>query len=65
MGTAETSGLSEEEVGIVPRVINFIFDEIEKRKSKAEFVVKASFLEIYNEDIHDLLDPASYDRFSN
>lgn len=59
MGTAEYSAISEEEIGIVPRVINFIFSEIEMRKAKAEFVVKCSFLEIYNEEIHDLLDPAT------
>lgn len=59
MGTSDQAGLSEEEIGIVPRVINFIFSEIDKRKAKAEFVVKVSFLEIYNEEIHDLLDPAT------
>jgi hypothetical protein len=40
MGTTELAGLAEEEFGIVPRVINFVFDEINKRKEKAEFVVK-------------------------
>lgn len=59
MGTSDLSGLSEEEIGIVPWVIDFIFKEIDKRKAKAEFVVKCSFLEIYNEEIHDLLDPAT------
>lgn len=59
MGTAEYSAISEDEIGIVPWVINFIFSEIENRKAKAEFVVKCSFLEIYNEEIHDLLDPAT------
>jgi len=59
MGTAEYSGMSDEEKGIVPWVIEFIYEEIEKRKSKAEFVIKCSFLEIYNEEIHDLLDPAT------
>ena len=58
MGTTQLAGLSDDEIGIVPRVINFVFDEVERRKSKAEFVVKCTFLEIYNEEIHDLLDPA-------
>jgi len=40
MGTTELAGLTEEEYGIVPRVIKFIFEEIERRKEKAEFVVK-------------------------
>ena len=59
MGTSDLAGLSEEEIGIVPWVINFIFEEIEKWWAKAEFVIKATFLEIYNEEIHDLLDPAT------
>jgi hypothetical protein len=33
-----------------------IFEEVEKRKSKADIVVKCAFLEIYNEELHDLLD---------
>lgn len=33
-----------------------IFDEIDMRKDKAEFILKVSFLEIYREDIIDLLD---------
>ena len=45
----------EEEEGIIPRVIKMIFEEIEKNKERAVFVVKVSFLEIYNEEIHDLL----------
>lgn len=59
MGTTELAGLTTEEYGVVPRVIQFVFDEIEKRKEKAEFVVKCTFLEIYNEELHDLLDPAT------
>lgn len=59
MGTTELAGLNEEEFGIVPRVIKFVFDEISLRKEKAEFVVKCTFLEIYNEELHDLLDPAT------
>lgn len=44
-------------MGIIPRVIDLFFDEAEKRKDKAEIVVKCTFLEIYNEELHDLLDP--------
>lgn len=33
MGTGCTIGLPFEQVGIVPRVFKFIFDEIELRKS--------------------------------
>lgn len=61
-------GLDESEIGIIPRVIRMLFSEIEKRKFKAEFIIKCTFLEIYNEELHDLLDPgagagAGVDRF--
>ena len=49
-------------MGIVPRVFKFIFDELDVRKAESEFSqfkVRISFLEIYNEELHDLLDPAS------
>jgi hypothetical protein len=60
MGTGPTIGVPFENVGIVPRVFKFIFDELEMRKAKSEyseFKVKIAFLELYNEEIHDLLDP--------
>ena len=62
MGTGSTNGLSEEQIGIVPRVFQFIFEELDRRKkqnSLSEFTIKISFLELYNEELHDLLDPSS------
>lgn len=59
-------GLKDEELGIIPRVIRLIFNEVDKRKEKAEFLIKCTFLEIYNEELHDLLDHSSVgviDRF--
>ena len=35
MGSGYTSGLTEEDYGIIPRVIHLIFEEIEKRKKKS------------------------------
>jgi len=43
-------------------VFKFIFEELELRKTAAEYAdikIKISFLELYNEELHDLLDPAS------
>ena len=60
MGTGSTVGLRQEQIGIVPRVFNFIFTEVENRKSQGNFTVKCSFLELYNEEFHDLLDPKSF-----
>jgi kinesin family protein 4/21/27 len=59
MGSGYTIGLKDEDLGIIPRVIRLIFDEVDKRKQKAEFIIKCSFLEIYNEELNDLLDHSS------
>ena len=56
MGSGYTIGVKEEDLGIIPRVIRMIFDEKEARKHKAEIIIKCSFLEIYNEELHDLLE---------
>ena len=37
--------------GIIPRALNYIFGQREKQK----LTIKASYLEIYNEQVHDLL----------
>lgn len=44
--------------GIIPRTIDMIFEKIPSlRELGWEFKITASFLEIYNENIYDLLDP--------
>jgi hypothetical protein len=65
MGTSSSIGVPFDTVGIVPRVFKFIFDELDHRKAQSEFSefkVKVSFLELYNEELHDLMDPASMQR---
>lgn len=42
--------------GIVPRALSYIFQQIEKDRENT-YTVKISYLEIYNEDGYDLLDP--------
>lgn len=65
---AETGEL-DREAGLIPRVFDALFAAIEERegacKSQGEdagesvrYCVKCSFLEIYNEEITDLLDPS-------
>ncbi|KAL0221396.1 hypothetical protein RCL1_001250 [Eukaryota sp. TZLM3-RCL] len=44
--------------GIIPRSSRYIFEYIADDDSGSEFQIKCSFLEIYNETINDLLNPA-------
>ncbi|PKY39871.1 kinesin-domain-containing protein [Rhizophagus irregularis] len=61
MGTAlDGSNISPEHQGIVPRAISKLFAVLNKRKEKNptfDFEVYVSFLELYNEDLIDLLNP--------
>eukprot|EP00798_Chlamydomonas_sp_ICE-L_P001632 gene1632-33022_t len=41
--------------GIIPNSFVYVFDEIGKQSGSKEFLVRASYLEIYNEDVRDLL----------
>lgn len=60
------AGLSEI-VGILPRSVHHLFDGIDAVRQEAsangktapEFRVQAQFLELYNEEIIDLLEPAN------
>lgn len=45
----------DERAGVIPRAIKHIFGALES--AEAEYSVKASFLELYNEEITDLLAP--------
>jgi kinesin family protein 11 len=41
--------------GIIPRTLSNLFDEL--RMQQVEYTVRVSFLEIYNEELLDLLSP--------
>ncbi|KAJ8412438.1 hypothetical protein AAFF_G00127740 [Aldrovandia affinis] len=53
-GTYTSAQENEPTVGVIPRVVRKIFLEKEKR-ADSEFTLVVSYLEIYNEDILDLL----------
>jgi len=62
MGTSSSFGVEEDMQGIIPRVIIQIFDLIEQKKMSEphiRYILKLQFLEIYGEDLKDLLDPTS------
>ncbi|KAE9359320.1 Kinesin-like protein [Phytophthora fragariae] len=58
MGSGSSVHIPPEDYGIIPRVISYMFDQIDaKTQEKPHFktVLKIRFLEIYGEEIHDLL----------
>ena len=51
--------LLKQNIGIIPRVIKNLFDEVHQREADNPYVsykIHVQFLEIYGEDIRDLLD---------
>ncbi|KAG0726958.1 Kinesin-like protein Klp61F [Chionoecetes opilio] len=48
-----TSWEEDPMAGIIPRCVNHLFDEL--RMQKVEFTMRVSFLELYNEELFDLL----------
>ena len=47
------------EKGIIPRLCDALFEQISNKQQNAyhSFKVEVSYMEIYNEKVHDLLDP--------
>jgi len=43
--------------GIIPRIVSYIFEQIDEASEAIEFTIKVSMIEIYMERIRDLLDP--------
>jgi hypothetical protein len=58
MGTAASNFSDLAAIGIIPRTVCDIFREVEARREKSAVEVRASFIEIYNEQIIDLLSDA-------
>lgn len=49
--------IADESEGIIPRAFRSMWDMMMKRNE--QFYVKASFMEIYNEQVRDILNPPS------
>lgn len=64
MGTGFDVDIDQEQVGIIPRAINHLFEGIDRLVAQAkevgeappQFKVSAQFLELYNEEVIDLFD---------
>jgi hypothetical protein len=67
MGTADNSGNDPNSEGLIPRFVCDLFDNLDSynKKEEGSVKVKVSFLEIYGEDVYDLLGDARHgDRMS-
>ncbi|CAD8059350.1 unnamed protein product [Paramecium sonneborni] len=60
MGTSGLDQYSEQnEWGMIPRAVYFLFDEVEKRKQEQDIIITCSYVELYNEQIIDLLNEST------
>jgi len=50
--------MANDKKGIIPRSCDYIFQHIENDENNIEYTIKCSFLEIYKEQVKDLLDPS-------
>lgn len=41
--------IEQNDWGMIPRVVHFLFDEVEKRKQESDIVITCSYVELYNE----------------
>uniref|UniRef100_A0A8B9K3U7 Kinesin motor domain-containing protein n=1 Tax=Astyanax mexicanus TaxID=7994 RepID=A0A8B9K3U7_ASTMX len=67
LGPNELNDFSDDLRGVIPRSFEYLFflinREVEKSSGAKSFLCKCSFIEIYNEQIFDLLDSASASLF--
>ncbi|MCD7471728.1 Kinesin-like protein KIN-4A [Datura stramonium] len=59
MGTGFKDGF---QTGLIPQVMNSLFNKIETLKHQAEFQLHVSFIEIHKEEVRDLLDSISVNK---
>ncbi|GFY77584.1 kinesin-like protein KIF13A [Trichonephila inaurata madagascariensis] len=48
---------SEDNKGLIPRLCDALFERIDASGKQSDYKVEVSYMEIYNEKVHDLLDP--------
>ena len=53
--TGDFSWQEDPLAGIIPRALHQLFEQLNSMEDCAEFSVRVSFLEIYNEELFDLL----------
>lgn len=55
IGGGNTGSLTEEEYGVIPRAVQEMFEVIQS-KTNVQYSIKVSYIEIYKEELRDLLD---------
>ncbi|XP_034018144.1 kinesin-like protein KIF3C isoform X2 [Thalassophryne amazonica] len=55
--TMQGAWLDPEKRGVIPNAFDHIFTNISRSQADRQYLVRASYLEIYREEIRDLLDP--------
>eukprot|EP00741_Cyanophora_paradoxa_P015113 tig00020848_g14584.t1 len=60
VSNGKRDGRNNEGAGVIPRAVQHIFDSLEK--NQVENSVRVSFLELYNEELQDLLDGESAEK---
>ncbi|KAK7904386.1 hypothetical protein WMY93_016993 [Mugilogobius chulae] len=67
LGPSDLDNFTDELRGVIPRSFEYLFflinREVERSQQSKTFLCKCSFIEIYNEQIYDLLDTASASLF--
>uniref|UniRef100_A0A8C7RFB4 Kinesin motor domain-containing protein n=1 Tax=Oncorhynchus mykiss TaxID=8022 RepID=A0A8C7RFB4_ONCMY len=64
LGPSDFDNFTDDQRGVIPRSFEYLFFLIDRESENAKsFLCKCSFIEIYNEQIYDLLDSASASLF--
>ena len=57
MGAGSVAGWAPEQIGVIPRAVEQLFNALESCGPEEEWSLRVSFLEIHNEEVKDLLHP--------
>ena len=57
-GKSYTMMGSSDQVGLIPRLCDVLFERIQSNSASQSFKVEVSYMEIYNEKVRDLLNPS-------
>ncbi|KXS19741.1 kinesin-domain-containing protein [Gonapodya prolifera JEL478] len=59
--SGKTYTMAKDQPGVIPQAVDDVFDHIRRASENQEFLLRVSYMEIYNEQIKDLLNPETVD----